>query len=80
MFNARTLGNNNSAFKNLSKNKAFIFIALIIIVLQIIIVEFGGKFFRTEPLDIKTWILIIVSTSFVLWVGELFRLIKKNRR
>ena len=79
MFNARTLGNNDSAFKNLAKNKSFVLIALLIVVLQVIIVEIGGRFFRTEPIDIKTWIVIILSTSLVLWIGEMFRYFKRKK-
>ena len=36
---------------------------------QILIVQFGGAVFRTVPLDFMTWMTIVVSTSFVLWIG-----------
>ena len=55
-------------------------VALIILVGQFIIVTFGGKVFRTEPLDGQTWLLIIAGTSVVLWVGEVFRLAKRLRQ
>ena len=29
------------------------------------------------PLDFMTWMTIVVSTSFVLWIGELVRLIRR---
>ena len=44
---------------------------------QILIVQFGGAVFRTVPLDFMTWMTIVVSTSFVLWIGELVRLIRR---
>ena len=77
LFNARCLGSNNSAFSNLSGNRSFLMIAAIILLLQIVIVQFGGEFFRTEPLTFKEWIMIIASTSLVLIVGEILRGIRR---
>lgn len=82
MFNARTLGGNNSAFYKLRENRSFIFIAIVIFVLQIVIIEFGGNFFRTSPLSMHDWVMIVSSTSVVLWAGEIVRFFKrlKERR
>ena len=44
---------------------------------QFVIVQFGGAVFRTEPLDFTTWMIIIASTSLVLWVGEGIRLVRR---
>ncbi len=77
MFNARTLGGNRSAFYKIGENKSFLFIAGIILFLQIVIVEFGGEFFRTESISLKDWLVIIGSTSAVLWVGEIYRFLKR---
>jgi Ca2+-transporting ATPase len=74
------LGTSQSAFKELHKNLPFVFVALLILVGQIIIVSFGGEVFRTEPLDLKTWGAIIVSTSVIFWGGELVRLIGRNSK
>ena len=46
---------------------------------QILIVQFGGAVFRTVPLDFMTWMTIVVSTSFVLWIGELVPELKHNK-
>ena len=82
MFNARTLGSNNSAFYKLGENRNFIAIAVLILGLQIVIIQFGGGFFRTEPLSLQHWIMILAGTSFVLWIGEIKRMIAraKNRK
>ncbi|MBE6246009.1 MAG: calcium-translocating P-type ATPase, PMCA-type [Bacteroidales bacterium] len=83
MFNARTLGGNRSAFYKLNENRNFVLIAVLILVLQIVIIHFGGGFFRTEPLSLEHWAAIIAGTSMVLWIGELCRLfkrIKENRQ
>mgnify|MGYP000137379371 FL=1 len=44
---------------------------------QFVIVQIGGAVFRTEPLDFTTWMIIIASTSLVLWVGEGIRLVRR---
>ena len=80
MFNARTLGGYNSAFYKLKENRSFLFIAAVILLLQIAIVQFGGGFFRTEPLELVDWVVIVASTSLVLWAGEFMRFIMKRKR
>ena len=52
-------------------------IVAIILLLQIVIVQFGGEFFRTQPLSFKEWIVIIASTSLVLVAGEIVRGIRR---
>ncbi len=74
MFNAKTFLSNGFAFGGLWKSRGFVLVNLLIIVGQIIIVEFGGEIFRTVPLSLRDWIIIIAGTSVVLWVGELVRL------
>ena len=76
MFNARAFESHGSAF-NLKRCSEFDFIALVILVGQILIVTFGGEMFNVTPLKIVDWVIIIAVTSLVLWVGELFRLFKK---
>ncbi len=77
LFNARTLGGNRSAFYKLMENRSFIFITILILALQVVIITFGGDFFRTTPISLKDWGIIVGATSFVLWIGELVRLIRK---
>ena len=80
LFNAKTLGASQSAFNEIGKCIPFVLVALLILVGQIIIVQFGGKVFRTEPLDITTWIEIIAYTSIIFWGGELLRVVKRVRK
>lgn len=80
LFNARVFGTTDSAFKGISKSYGMEFIVLAILVGQFIIVQFGGAVFRTEPLDWMTWLLIIASSSLVLWVGEIARWIQRIRQ
>ena len=76
MFNARAFETGKSAL-DLKGCSGFGLTALIIVVGQIIIVTFGGQFFSVAPIAITDWIIIIGVTSIVLWIGELWRLIRK---
>ncbi|MBR4967087.1 MAG: calcium-translocating P-type ATPase, PMCA-type [Bacteroidaceae bacterium] len=78
MFNAKAYLSGVSAFKGLWENKSFLLVCLIIVMGQFLIVTFGGKMFNVVPLTAVSWGVIIASTSVVLWVGELVRLIGKN--
>ncbi len=80
LFNASVFGTNHSIFKDAGHALGMLGVALIILIGQIIIVNFGGKVFRTEPLSFATWIAIIASTSCVLWLGEGARLVKRLRQ
>ncbi|MDR0364671.1 MAG: calcium-translocating P-type ATPase, PMCA-type [Bacteroidales bacterium] len=77
LFNARTLFDPKSALANIVQNRTFWAIVALIIVGQMIIVTFGGEMFNVQPLSLKDWIYIIVSTSLVLWIGEIYRFIKR---
>ena len=79
MFNARSLGGNKSAFYRLGDNKSFLSIAALIFILQIVIIQFGGEFFRTEPLSLEHWVMIVAGTSVVLWLGEAKRFAARLR-
>ena len=84
LFNAKAFMTSESAFKGISwKNtKWFILIAIVILGGQIAMTEAPGlqEMFNVaeggiNPID---WALIIVCTSFVLWIGEILRLFKKR--
>lgn len=77
LFNASVFGTHHSFFKDAGHALGMLGVALIILVGQIIIVSFGGKVFRTEPLPLSEWLYIIGGTSFVLWIGEIWRGIKR---
>lgn len=79
MFNARTLGSNKSAFAGIKENPYFLVIAALILFGQILIVTFGGTFFRVMPLSIDMWIKLLASTSLVLIIGEVLRALDRAR-
>ncbi|MDB9313213.1 calcium-translocating P-type ATPase, PMCA-type [Spirulina sp. CS-785/01] len=80
LFNARCLGLKQSAFQGLYQNKAFMGIAALILVGQILIIQFGREVFRTVPLSGADWLKIILGTSIVLWVGEAWRWFSRLKR
>ena len=80
LFNAKALGSNHSAFRHFLQDKGMILVLAIIFFGQWIIVTFGGEMFRTVPLSLSEWAIIIASTSVVLWAGELWRGIKRLHR
>ena len=77
LFNASVFGTNHSIFKDAGHAMGMLGVALIILVGQFIIVTFGGKVFRTEPLPVLEWAYIIAGTSVVLWIGEIWRGVKR---
>jgi Ca2+-transporting ATPase len=77
LFNAKCLGTNHSAFHRLWADKGLLLVVVIILVGQWIIVTLGGEMMRTVPLSAKEWVLIIAATSMVLWIGELWRGVKR---
>ena len=83
LFNAKSFMTTESAFKGISwKNtKWFILIVFVILGGQIAMTEAPGlqEMFNVaeggiNPID---WLIIIGSTSLVLWIGEIFRIFKK---
>ena len=79
MFNAKAFMEGRSAFANMKDSKSFLLVAAIILVGQILIVSFGGEMFNVTPLPVDDWIIIIASSSLVLWVGEIGRLFSRHR-
>ena len=86
LFNAKAFMTTDSAFKGISwKNtKWFVIIALVIFFGQVAMTEIPGlqEMFNVAEGGVKwqDWLIIIVSTSLVLWIGELVRLIKRLQK
>ena len=72
-FNART--HRLNLFANLLKNKVFILIISFIIIVQIILIYYGGNLFRTYGLTIKELIITILLAFTVIpvdWIRKLY--------
>ena len=70
LFSTRVYGQKRSILDDLWKNKTFIIIALLILLGQILIVQFGGELFRTEPMTFKEWLYIISGSSAIALLRE----------
>lgn len=77
-FNARTPRLN--LFSNLSRNKVFIFIIGFIIIVQLYLIYYGGKLFRSYGLLPKELLITILLASTVVPVDWLRKLITKRKR
>ena len=77
LFNSRSLGDYSSALKGLFHNKGFITIAFVILLGQVVIIQWGGEIFRTVPLSLSDWVKIFVASSLVLWIPEAYRFFKR---
>jgi Ca2+-transporting ATPase len=82
MFNAKTFRSGGTFFGHIfsktSFSASFYLIALVILVTQILIVNYLGNFFDVAPLSFTDWIIIIAATSPVLLLPELVRALRKG--
>ena len=76
-FNARTHALN--ILSNLSKNKIFIVIISFIIIIQIIMIYYGGNIFRTSGLTIKELLTTILIASSVIPIDFIRKLILRSK-
>lgn len=79
LFNASAIGSRNSAFRRLYARRGMLSVLCIIIAGQWAIVTFGGEMFRCVPLSASEWLTIIVATSPVVIIGEIYRYIQSRR-
>jgi hypothetical protein len=74
--NARKVGRHEwNVFSGLHTNWIFIAVIAITVVVQVLIVEFGGDVFKTEPLSLVNWGYSIAIGAGSLIVGAILRLI-----
>jgi calcium-translocating P-type ATPase len=74
-FNARTEGLN--LFENIFQNKLFLPIIILVFVVQILMVEFGGEIMRTVGLSQQEWLYVTVF-SLILIPVDLARKLLRN--
>ena len=80
LLNAKTFSTTDSAFRGLGKCTGVLTVLALILLGQWLIVQFGGAVFRTVPLSLQDWGLVLGMTSMVLWIGEIGRLFKRLMR
>ena len=80
MFNAKGFGSRSTVCTHMKGCSAFYGVLLLILVGHIAIVTWGGDVFRTVPITLRDWAIIVGGTSLVMWAGELSRWIKRRQR
>lgn len=82
-FNCRKLSD-ESIFQSLGNNKAMIAVFAATFGFQIVITQFLGGFFKTQPLEAALWVKIIAVCFSCVVFSELYKLVlrlrKKNRK
>ena len=76
ILNARAFATGKWAFNNIEDSKVFWAVAIVIFVGQIALVQFASPLFNCAPLDLKTWIWIILGTSPVFIFGQVVANVK----
>ncbi len=73
LFNAKGWGRRGSVMPTLGNNISFLLVAAAILLGQVLLVQFGGAVFRTVPLTLAEWGVLLAATSLVFWTGEVWR-------
>jgi len=71
--NCRKLGKESVVFRDFFTNRICIFVMTFTIVVQFLLVQFGGQFTSTIPLSFYHWILCIAIGALSLPVGWVLR-------
>jgi hypothetical protein len=61
-----------SFLKNIFNNRFYIIILILTLVIQICCVEFGGKLFRTVPLNIREHLFCLGMGSLPIFLSTIF--------
>ena len=74
--NARTESLN--LFEHMLENKNFILVMTLVTVIQVIIIQFGGKVFGTSPLTMENWLTVILLTLVIIPIDLVRKAIVKR--
>lgn len=77
MFNARSIMAGKSAFANITRSRSFFLIMGFVIVMQLALVEFGGKALETAPLPFWVWVKVVALGASTVVVGEILRHVQR---
>jgi len=78
LFNARSVRPDRSAFAGVLASRNFQMVLALIVVVQIILTQFGGATFNTAPLPLSIWIRILLVGASALLLGELYRFVRRR--
>lgn len=82
-FNCRETGG-ESIFSNLKNNKPMLYVFAATFIIQVIITQKLGMFFKTEPLNLALWLKIVATSLIIIAVSEcykfIYRKLKTNKK
>ncbi|KAG0206832.1 hypothetical protein BGX28_001817 [Mortierella sp. GBA30] len=76
--NCRRLDNRLNIFSGIGRNKYFMVIFVIMVVFQILIIQFGGAAFETEKLNGGQWVICVLLGLLSIPVGVVVRLVPEE--
>ena len=78
LLNMKAFDSSNLAFHKLLQCRGLLIVLAIIFAGQVIIVEFGGKVFRTCHLNFSVWLQIFLATSLIFLIPEIVKAISRQ--
>lgn len=79
VFNGFTIRTDSmNLFKGIKNNKLFVYIALGIFAMAVVLCNFVGNLVQTTPMDVKQWIIVLVTAFMVVSVDWIRKAICKK--
>jgi Ca2+-transporting ATPase len=78
MFNARSVTPGKSAFSNITKSRSFFYVMGFVVLMQILLIQFGGKALNTTNLPFSVWLRILALGASAIAIGELLRFLQRK--
>lgn len=77
LFRARAFGKNIGVLENLGRNKLFLGVSSAILIMNVLIVQFGGSIFGTAALNLVQWSIVFGISAVALIISTLIEKIVK---
>ena len=74
--NART--DSLNLFEHITENHNFMIVMSAVTIIQVLIIQFGGKVFGTTPLSINNWIAVVLIAFMIIPIDLIRKIVVKN--
>ena len=75
-FNART--DSLNLFEHITENHNFMIVMSAVTIIQVLIIQFGGKVFGTTPLTLNNWIAVVLIAFMIIPIDLVRKIVVKN--
>ena len=75
-FNART--DSLNLFEHITENHNFMIVMSAVTIIQVLIIQFGGKVFGTTPLSLNNWIAVVLIAFMIIPIDIIRKIVVKN--